>query len=185
MRIAVTGTPGTGKTTATELLESRFESDDAGAASDDSTPDFDVVHLNRILEDEGLYTEVDADRESKVADLDALAEWLEGRDDVVIESHLAHHFDADRVAVLRCAPATLEERLRERSENEAKATENAESEALDVILSEAAEEHGLESIYEIDTTDRDPEGVADALADVVTDDREPSAGEVDFVGYLG
>ncbi|MDQ2051938.1 adenylate kinase family protein [Natronolimnohabitans sp. A-GB9] len=176
MRIAVTGTPGTGKTTATELLASRLD--------DDEHPDLEAVHLNTVLEEEGLYTEVDADRESKVADLDALESWLEGREDVLIESHLAHHFDADRVAVLRCAPETLEKRLRERGETEAKAAENAESEALDVILAEAAEEHGLESIYEIDTTDRDPEAVADALEAVVTGDREPSAGEVDFVGYL-
>ena len=177
MRVAVTGTPGTGKTTASDLLESRF-------AADGSGPDLEVIHLNAVLESEGLYTEVDADRESKVADLEALSEWLEGRDDVVIESHLAHHFDADRVAVLRCDPGTLEERLLERGETDAKATENAESEALDVILSEAVAEHGLESVYEIDTTDRDPEGVADALEAVVAGEREPSAGEVDFVGYL-
>ncbi|WP_339103590.1 adenylate kinase family protein [Haloterrigena salinisoli] len=178
MRVAVTGTPGTGKTTATELLESRF------AAGNSSAPDLEVIHLNRVLEDEGLYTEVDAERESKIADFEAMSEWLEGRDDVVIESHLAHHFAADRVAVLRCAPERLEARLLERGESEAKATENAESEALDVILSETVDEHGLESVYEIDTTDRDPEAVADALEAVVTGEREPSAGEVDFVGYL-
>ena len=176
MRVAVTGTPGTGKTTATELLESRFEAD--------SDPDLEVIHLNEVLEREGLYTEVDADRESKVADLEALADWLEGRDDAVIESHLAHHFDADRVAVLRCRPADLEKRLLERGESSAKARENAESEALDVILAGAVEEHGLDSVYEIDTTDRDPEAVADALEAVVAGEREPTAGDVDFVGYL-
>ncbi|WP_440771266.1 adenylate kinase family protein [Natronorubrum sp. DTA28] len=179
MRVAVTGTPGTGKTTATDLLASRLSS-----ADDDSLPELETIHLNRVLEDEGLYTDVDADRESKIADLDALGEWLEGRDDVVIDSHLAHHFEADRVVVLRCRPDRLETRLRERDETEAKATENAESEALDVILSEAVDEHGLESVYEIDTTDRDPEDVADALEAVVTGTREPSAGEVNFVGYL-
>ncbi|WP_049928343.1 adenylate kinase family protein [Halopiger goleimassiliensis] len=177
MRIAVTGTPGTGKTTATGLLESRL-------GGDSDLPDLQVIHLNEVLEREGFYTEVDAERESKVADLEALADWLDGRDDVVIESHLAHHFDADRIAVLRCRPERLEQRLLERGESEAKARENAESEALDVLLAEAAEEHGLESVYEIDTTDRDPADVADALAAVVTGDREPSAGEVEFVGYL-
>ncbi|QLK26209.1 AAA family ATPase [Natrinema zhouii] len=183
MRVAVTGTPGTGKTTATELLESRLaDSDDA--TDDELTPDLEVIHLNRVLEDEELYTEVDADRESKVADLEALSEWLEGRDDIVIESHLAHHFDVDRVAVLRCRPDTLEDRLLERGETDAKAAENAESEALDVILSEAVEEHGLESVYEIETTEREPAGVADELVAVVTDEREPSAGEVDYMGYL-
>ncbi|WP_254767876.1 adenylate kinase family protein [Salinilacihabitans rarus] len=171
MRVAVTGTPGTGKTTATDLLAARIE-------------EFEVVHLNAVLEREGLYTEVDAERDSLVADLDALAARFEDRDDVVIESHLAHHLDADRVAVLRCAPADLETRLRERGESEAKAAENSESEALDVILAEAVERHGLDSVYEVDTTDRDPEAVADELEAVVRGEREPSAGEVDFVGYL-
>ncbi|ELY46134.1 adenylate kinase family protein [Natronorubrum tibetense] len=179
MRVAVTGTPGTGKTTATELLEERLSSTD-----DDSLPELETIHLNRVLEDEELYTDIDADRESKIADLDAIRQWLEGRDDVVIDSHLAHHFEADRVAVLRCRPDRLETRLRDRGESDAKATENAESEALDVILSEAVDEHGLESIYEIDTTDRDPEDVADALEAVVAGTREPSAGDVNFVGYL-
>ena len=176
MRVAVTGTPGTGKTTATDILATRLD--------DGSLPDLEVIHLNAVLDEEGLYTEVDADRGSKIADLEALSDWLEGRDDAVIDSHLAHHFDADRVAVLRCAPETLEKRLLERGETEAKAAENAESEALDVVLSEAVDEHGLESVYEIDTTDRAPEAVADALEAVVTGDREPSAGEVDFMGYL-
>ncbi|AFZ74713.1 adenylate kinase family protein [Natronobacterium gregoryi] len=177
MKVAVTGTPGTGKTTATGLLEERL-------AAEDSLPELEVIHLNRVLDREGFYTEVDADRESKVADLDALSTWLEGRDDAVVDSHLAHHFDADRVVVLRCGPEQLEERLLERGETASKARENAESEALDVVLSEAVEEHGLESVYEIDTTDCEPAAVVDALEDVVTGDREPSAGEVDFVGYL-
>lgn len=177
MKLAITGTPGTGKTTASELLADRLR-------EDDSLPDLEVVHLNRVLEREGFYTEVDAERESKVADLEALSGWLADHEGAVVDSHLAHHFEADRVAVLRCAPEQLEARLLERGETEAKAAENAESEALDVVLSEAVDEHGIESVYEIDTTDRDPEGVADALEAVVTGDREPSAGEVDFVGYL-
>jgi adenylate kinase len=172
VRVAVTGTPGTGKTTATDLL------------ADDPAFPLDVVHVNRLVEDDGLYTEVDADRDSLVADLDALADRLADRDDVLLESHLAHHLDADRVVVLRCHPETLESRLRERGESEAKATENAESEALDVLLSEAVDRHGLESVYEVDTTDLAPDAVADAIRAVVDGEREPSAGTVDFVDYL-
>ncbi len=168
MRVAVTGTPGTGKTTATRLLET----------------DLEVIHLNEVIEDEELYTEIDEDRGSVIVDLEAMAAWLEGRDDVVIESHLAHRFDADHVVVLRCHPGELERRLLERGENEAKAVENAESEALDVILAGAAEEHGLESVYEIDTTDLEPAAVAAELEAVIRGDREPSAGTVDFVEYL-
>jgi len=168
MRVAVTGTPGTGKTTATEHLDT----------------DLDVVHLNDVIDEEGLYTEVDEARDSKVADLDAVRDYLEGRDDVLVESHLSHLLDADRVVVLRCAPGELEQRLVERGEPTEKAEENAESEALDVILSEAVQRHGREHVYEIDTTDRDPEAVADDIEAVLADERDPSAGEVDFTEYL-
>ena len=103
---------------------------------------------------------------------------------MLVESHLAHHFDADRVIVLRAHPETIEDRLAERDESDASITENAESEALDVILSEAVERHGTESVYEIDTTDRSVEGVVDAIEAVLAGEREPSAGTVSFVDYL-
>ncbi|WP_336363845.1 adenylate kinase family protein [Halalkalicoccus salilacus] len=164
MRVAVTGTPGTGKTTATELVES----------------DLERINLNRVVEREGLYTERDEDRDSLVVDLDAIEEWLGDREGIV-ESHLAHLFPADRVVVLRCRPDELERRLRERGESEAKASENRESEALDLILSEAVSEHGRERVYEIDTTDREPESIAREIERVIEGEREPSAGEVEFL----
>jgi adenylate kinase len=168
MRVVVTGTPGTGKTTATEHVET----------------DLDVVHLNDLIREEGLDEGEDPERGSLIADIDALQERLADRDDVLIESHLAHHLDADRVVVLRCHPRELRERLLDRGEDGAKAAENAEAEALDVILSEAVNAHGIENVYEIDTTDRSPEAVAEDIEAVIDGDREPSAGEVDFIDYL-
>ncbi|WP_226013090.1 adenylate kinase family protein [Halomicrobium salinisoli] len=168
MRVAVTGTPGTGKTTATERLET----------------DLDVIHLNDVIREEGLSEGVDEERDSVVADMDAVAEWLDGRDDVVVDSHLAHNFDADRVVVLRAHPDEVVDRLTERGDSEAKALENAESEALDVILSGAVERHGRDAVYEVDTTDRDPDVVAAEIAAVIDGEREPSAGEVSFVEWI-
>lgn len=168
-RLAVTGTPGTGKTTATELLAAER--------------DVDVVHLNDLIQEEDLYTERDAERDTLVADLDAVEDYL-GDWTGVVDSHLAHYLDADRVAVLRCRPDELERRLVERGEGEASARENRESEALDVILGEAVERFGEDRVYEIDTTDREPTEVAAELGRVLDGDREPSAGEVDFVEYL-
>ena len=167
-RLVVTGTPGTGKTTATNLI-----------AEDRGLP---VVHLNDLIREEGLYAERDEERDSLVADLDAVAEHL-GEWTGVVDSHLAHYLDADRVAVLRCRPDVLERRLVERGEGEASARENRESEALDVILGEAVERFGEDRVYEIETTDRDPDEVAGELGRVLDGDREPSAGEVDFVAY--
>ncbi|RDZ47023.1 adenylate kinase [Haloferax sp. Atlit-10N] len=169
MRVVVTGTPGTGKTTATERV------------ADDL--DLDVVHLNRLVKDEGLWSERDEERDTLVVDLDAARDEL-GDWDGLVESHLAHHFEADRVVVLRCRPDILEQRLLDRGEAETKARENRESEALDVILGEAVEFHGEDSVYEIDTTERDPDAVADDIAAVVAGEREPSAGTVDFIDYL-
>ena len=164
-RVAVTGTPGTGKTTATTLL------------------DGPVVHLNDLIREEDLWSDRDDDRGSLVADLDAVREAL-GDWSGVVESHLAHHLDTDRVVVLRCRPDVLESRLRDRGEGEASAAENAESEALDVILSEAVDRHGIDSVYEIDATDRTPAAVAAEVEAVIAGDRDPSAGDVDFVEYL-
>ena len=169
LTLAVTGTPGTGKTTATERL------------ADGS--DHHVIHLNDEIKAHDLWTERDVDRDSLVTDLDAvnshLGEWTG-----VLESHLAHHFEADQVVVLRCEPSALDARLRERGDPPEKARENAESEALDVVLSEAVDQHGQESVYEIDTTERDPGAVADEIVTVLTGERSPSAGEVDFTEYL-
>ncbi|MDQ2071770.1 adenylate kinase family protein [Haloarcula sp. NS06] len=168
MRVAVTGTPGTGKTTAVEHLDTGL----------------DTLHLNDVIKDDGFSTGIDEDRGSLVADLEGLSEWLDGRDDVLFESHLAHHFDADRVIVLRAHPETIVERLRERGDDDSKAYENAESEALDVILGEAVEEHGMDSVYEIETTDRDPDEVAQEIQAVVAGEREPSAGTVSYIDWL-
>ena len=168
-QVAVTGTPGTGKTAATEQLTEERETE--------------VIHLNDVIREQDLYTERDADRDSLVTDLDAVREYL-GDWSGILESHLAHHFDADRVVVLRCEPGVLAERLETRGETPAKASENAESEALDVVLSEAVEQHGETAVYEIDTTDREPREVAAEIEAVRNGDREPTAGTVDFTGYL-
>ena len=168
MRVAVTGTPGTGKTTAVDLTDT----------------DLGVVHLNAVIEREGFDAGTDPERGSVVADVDAVGAWLDGRDDTLVESHLAHHFPADRVVVLRCHPAELERRLTERGEPAETARENAAAEALDVVLSEAVSEHGPDAVYEIDTTDSAPEAVARAIEAVVAGEREPSAGTVDFTDYI-
>jgi adenylate kinase len=169
--VAVTGTPGVGKTTATERL------------------DRPVVHLNDLVREAGLDSGIDPDRGSRVVDLGAARDRVAERTAVtdgplVVESHVAHELDAARVAVLRCAPETIERRLRERGEPDATVRENAESEALDLLLSEAVARHGRDAVHEIDATDRTPAETAAAVEEVVTDDRPPAAGTVDFTDYL-
>lgn len=169
MRWAITGTPGTGKTTATNLL----------------AVDRPIVHLNEVVADRGFTTGVDDDRDTQIADLDALAAWLgEQPDDVIVESHIAHLLAVDRVVVLRCHPDELRERLRDREESAAAAAgieENADSEALDLILSEAVDRHGTEVIFEIDTTGRSPDEVAGDIERAIAGEMSPCVGTVSFL----
>lgn len=168
MRVAVTGTPGVGKTTALESLET----------------DLTVCHLNELIREAGLAAGHDPRRDSLVVDDAAVADRLAGREDIVFESHLAHRYDADRVIVLRCHPEQLSERLADRGMAADSVAENAESEALDLVLAAAVDRHGPESVYEIDTTDRSPESTAAAIEAVIEGDRAPSAGTVSFTEYL-
>ena len=197
--VALTGTPGTGKTTVSEHVADRLA--------------IEVIHLNDAIRAAGLFSERDVERDSLVADLDAAESWLDetragdggengagdrgengagdrgengagdGRGRLV-ESHLAHLLDVDRAIVLRCHPESLKPRLRERGESEASIAENAESEALDTVLAAAVERHGRESVWEVDTTDRAPGPVADDVAAAIRGDTEPRAGVVDFIDYL-
>ena len=179
--VALTGTPGTGKTTVSELVADRLG--------------IEVVHLNDAIREAELFSERDVDRDSLVADLDAVEAWLDdyrataggdrdGEDDLLVESHLAHLLAVDRIVVLRCHPESLKSRLRERGESEASVAENAESEALDTILATAVDRHGEASVWEIDTTDRAPEAVADDVVAAISGETDPRVGVVDFIEYL-
>lgn len=168
-RVALTGTPGTGKSTVADRVGERLG--------------VEVIHLNDRIAEHGLHTGEDEERGSLVADIEAIEAHL-GDWSGLLDSHLAHQFDADAVVVLRCAPGELETRLTDRGEPAAKAAENAESEALDIVLSEAVRRHGEGIVYEIDTTGRSVEAVADDLVAVLRGEREPSAGTVDFTGAL-
>ena len=141
MLIGITGTPGTGKTSVTELLEKERY--------------YQVIHLNELIKEENLYSEVDTERDCIVADMDRVYDRILELQDrsyflTIIDSHLSHHI-ADIVIVLRTSPAKLKERLEMRNYSEEKVRENLEAEALDVILAESVE--WCEKVFEIDATE--------------------------------
>ncbi|MEA3324224.1 MAG: adenylate kinase family protein [Euryarchaeota archaeon] len=156
MIIGITGTPGTGKTSASALMGG-------------------VLDLNELIRGEGLYLGIDEARDSLIADMDAVYDRIcgiargegrggDGSGNLVIEGHLSHHV-SDSAIVLRLAPDELERRLMARGYSRAKIYENALSEAVDVILVEAVD--WCDRVYEIDTTGKTVEEVADAIKGIL------------------
>lgn len=141
MLIGLTGTPGTGKTSVSKFLERKRH--------------WKVIHLNDLIKEEHLYTEVDEERDTVIADMELvrrlLAEIISGKENelIILESHLAHYI-ADIVIILRAYPPELKTRLKARGYSEEKIRENIEAEALDVILIEAFD--WCKKVFEINTT---------------------------------
>lgn len=157
MRLALTGTPCVGKTTvAAELADRGHE-----------------VHDVNALVESGMSLGRDEDRDSLLADVDALRDALSDADGV-LESHLSHLLNADTCVVLRCHPDELGRRGANR--------ENREAEALDAVLIDAAAH--CDDLHEIDTTDRSPDEVADLVEQVMRGEAEFPPGRIDWTDWL-
>lgn len=156
MRIAVTGTPGVGKSTLARLAAQRYG--------------WDLADVHGLAEVHGLVVARDEDDDADVIDTDRLAAVLEAlaRDHdpahtEVLDGHLSHLLPVDLVWVLRCDPRELEGRLRARGYSEQKVRENLEAEAMDLILQEAL--GGDAPVRQLDGTRRSPEELLSAFVD--------------------
>ncbi|MGZ4912126.1 MAG: adenylate kinase family protein [Halobacteriota archaeon] len=136
MRIALTGTPGTGKTTISTALRERYG--------------LTIIDVNEIVRAHQYVDAFDDRRNCLIVNLTALRAHRFQRNSI-LEGHLSHHLDVDRVIVLRTDPTTLERRLLCRGFSHEKAKENVEAEILDVILIEAIALHD-DRVYELDST---------------------------------
>lgn len=165
MRIAVTGTPGVGKTTVARRL-----ADQLGV---------EYVDVTQVVR-EGASEGHDEERDVPVADVGALDDSLP--EDGVLDGHIAHRLDVDYAVVLRCEPSALRERLKQRGWDRDKVRENVEAEALDVVLAEALAEEI--PVFEWDTTEPTPEETAERVAEAF-EEREERNGVVDWSAHIG
>jgi len=154
MIIAITGTPGTGKTAVASKLRELGEY---------------VIDLHQYIEEKGLKERFDKKRDTYNVDADklnrSLKDNLRSDANVFLEGHLSHFLDCDIIIVIRCRPSVLYERLKKRNYAEQKISENVQAEALDVILCESADSDA--HVFEIDNTSCTPEESALTVRSIV------------------
>lgn len=141
--VALTGTPGVGKSSVARRLPKGYRAEEVGRLA------------LRWGVAEGSGRDV-------VVDLPRLARRLAARPPdapQVVVGHLAHLLPVDDVVVLRCDPVELGRRLRSaRRGTSDERHANVEAEATDVVLLEALR-RGLRT-WEVDTTGKGPATVA-------------------------
>ncbi|MCI4373699.1 MAG: AAA family ATPase [Thermoplasmata archaeon] len=162
--IALTGTPGTGKTSVARRLTGLRAVEVAELArrwglarTRSGTVEVDLRGLVRAAKAPGAWNGVD-----------------------VVVGHLSHLLGLRDVVILRCHPIELDRRLRLAPRGGLRGrTENVASEATDVIRWETAGRG--RRVYQIDTTDRT---VASVAADVVRFERSRRPGPALRIAWL-
>jgi len=157
MLVALTGTPGVGKTAVSQILRSEG---------------FDIIDLNKLAVEHDFWIGTDKQRDSKIIDIEQVNKYVteiyKQKDIVIIEGHLSHLLKSvDNIIVLRCHPSELKKRLSTKGWNTEKIRENIEAEILDVILCEAVERYAKTNMFEIDTTDKSIAEVASAVVEII------------------
>lgn len=169
MRVALTGTPGVGKTTVAAVA---------------ARHGWRVVDVKAWAREVGAIAGYDAEDAAFAIDVRKLARKLPKDDGskVLYEGHLSHLLPVDAAWVIRCDPRVLRPRLVARGYGPAKVAENLEAEALDVILQEALP---LRRVIQRDGSRRSPEELFKAFAEVGFDSlKAPDLEPVDWSDQL-
>ena len=177
--ILITGTPGVGKTSVSNLLASRL----------------DALHidLSDLVKREKLTSGVDKVRGTLIADLEKVSERLQTimRDserDVILDGHYAVDVvsiqDIHMVFVLRRDPEELKGAMEERGFSGRKLWENLAAEVLDVCLWDVIGDCGSEKVCEIDVSGRRVGEVVEEIVLILGGKRKCGVGIVDWLGKL-
>ena len=155
-KVAITGTPGTGKTTTASLL-SRLTG-------------IPVYHISNLVH--ALKGEYDTARKVYCIDTQALRALFAPKKEFILEGLTAHYVPCQLCVVLRTSPKVLEERLKGKGYSGRKLKENVEAERLAVIATEVVENPPASVVAQIDTTTKTPEEVARLILECMNTGKE-------------
>jgi adenylate kinase len=141
--ILITGTPGTGKTTLSELVALGLS--------------FKHHNVSELVKEHGLHDGYDEEFQTYILNEDKLCDELEpllgsSEGGHIVDFHSCDFFPErwfDLVVVLRTNNTILYDRLVERGYHQRKITENIECEIMQVVLEEAYDAYKPEIILEL------------------------------------
>ena len=166
MYVALTGTPGTGKTSAAKILRERG---------------LIITTVEELATKHGALEIVDGEKE---VDTEKLRKAIcESPETIIVVGHLSHNLPNGLCIILRCHPEVIRKRLGTRNYSREKVLENLEAEAVDVILMEAIET--CENVCEVDTSNLAPEEVAGIIEKIMNGEADKyPPGKVDWSGAV-
>jgi adenylate kinase len=158
MRILITGTPGTGKTTFSLYFSNAHN--------------YYYINVNELVSKYNLFLDYDYRRKSHIVDVNkvryVLRNSLKNIRNVIIDTHIIEvvpkHIDF--VVVFRLNPLKLKEILKSRGYDEIKIAENVEAEFLGVCASDAYKRFN-NKVFELDVTDKTFSDIERFIFDVI------------------
>ena len=146
---ALTGTPGTGKTSLSKLLDQK------------------VISLSEYYEEASDGKTKDGEW---IVDIEKLDLLLGNTNCNIFEGHFAHKLShVEKIIVLRCDPSILKNRLEVREYTVEKIRKNMEAEAIGIIYSEALEYLGKGNIIQIDNGNKTLKETAEIIQKYISD----------------
>ena len=138
--LAITGTPGVGKSTVASVLAKRKNAN--------------LISITEIIKK--IPCSYDKKRKTKIVDIKRLQKEVNKKIKPglnIIDGHLSHLLKNDLTVLLRTNPIELRKRLKRKRWSEKKINENVEAEILGIISSE------IKKCIEIDTSKKTVENV--------------------------
>ena len=127
IRIAVTGTPGVGKSTFCKQGH------------------WSTISVQELAKRHDCIAEIGEDGAAPI-DVDRLRDVVVWPEEpcILIDGHLSHLLSVDAVVIIRCEPSILRERLQSRNYSVQKVEENVECELIGIITAECLDLPHLE-----------------------------------------